>query len=190
MQVIRHDDVGEDKESARLPGLVKGLAGDRFNRGSSKYGKPILRYGCDEKAGSISGDLEFLWVHFDDRGAQPQHHRSCSGKSETFRTSGGGAADIVSVKPNLDPWDPSLRSRFTARFSEEEIEQETDTSVETLGKLGDTEVDDLLSGRKGAVIAGTLLLLNKEYFADTAAYLDINITWSLQCSCVLGIVFG
>ena len=72
VQVIRHDDVRENEESARLSALIKGLAGDSFDESTSKYRKPTFGDGGDEEAGCISGDSKSLVVHSDFWGAAPE----------------------------------------------------------------------------------------------------------------------
>jgi len=43
---------------------------------------------------------------------------------------------VDSVEPNIDPSDPSVRARFTARFTEEEVEKlEGESSLETFRKV-------------------------------------------------------
>jgi len=92
MYVIRHEDISQQQESARLPGLIKGLARDAFDVVGAKYRETVICYCGDVEAGCVSRDPKSLGFHLTMRGRSPVFKTQC-GKSETFRTSGGGAAE-------------------------------------------------------------------------------------------------
>jgi hypothetical protein len=60
MYVIGHDYISQKQKPARLLGLIKSFAGDRFDGVSSKYRKSIFGDCRDEETRRISGDPESL----------------------------------------------------------------------------------------------------------------------------------